>query len=137
MCVTPDRPRRHGGARADLEFVLQQTVNPRFVHNQQNEVNRLPADLQAEASAADGKVRWRPPRALRAPATDQPFTVLTADDEAAFFDRGKNGDALRAVEQLLRNSLVRSGHNLLKSDGGFLGAYAFIGIGSLARRTLN
>src|SRR5262249_59276764 len=103
----------------------------------QRDAPALRADMQAEAAAADGKVRRRPPRALRAPATDQPFTVLTADDEAAFFDRGKNGDALRAVEQLLRNSLVRSGHNLLKSDGGFLGAYAFIGIGTLARRTLN
>src|SRR5215475_5256403 len=99
MRVATDRPRRDPGSRADFEFVLQQAFNTRFVHDQQDEVYGLSADLQAEAAPADGEVGGRPPRALRPAATDQALAVLPADDEAALFDRGKDGDALRPVEQ--------------------------------------
>src|SRR5262245_56446795 len=86
MRVAPDRPRRDAGSRADFEFVHQQAFNARFVHDQQDEVYSLSADLQPEAAAADGEVGGRPPRALRPAATDQALAVLPADDEAPFFD---------------------------------------------------
>src|SRR5262249_41205435 len=112
-------------------------IHTRFVHDQQNEINRLSPNLQAKAAAANGKVGGRPPGALRSPTTDQSFAVLPADDEAAFFDRRKNRDTMRAVEQFLRNALIGSGHNFLEGGGGLLRAFAFFGFGTLARRTLN
>src|SRR5262245_20891813 len=84
--VAPDRPSRDAGPSADFEFVHQQAFNTRFVHDQQDQVYGLAADLQAEAASADGEVCWRPPRALRPAATDQALAVLPAYDEAAFFD---------------------------------------------------
>src|SRR5215475_8782576 len=137
MRIAPDRAGRDGGAGADFEFIIQQTFNTGFIHDQQNEIYGLSADLQSEAAAADGEVGGRPPRAFRTAATYQPLAKLPAEDEAPLFDRRKDRDALRLVEQFLRNPLVRGSHNLLEGCGGFLRAFAFISFGPLARQRLN
>ena len=91
MIVTVDEARHHHGA-------LQ--------------VDAFHADLRSPASAGNGEERRSAP-AVRRAASRNAAPVLGSEHEAALNQMWNNGHALGAVENFLRNSLVRGCHNLL------------------------
>ena len=72
-----------------------------------------PPILEPDASALDAdRCRRRPPGSLLAPARHVPDPVLPADDEGGGLEVRDNHDAMRLIEQVLRNPLVGRRHRL-------------------------
>src|ERR1700722_13455745 len=110
--MTPPRTRRHGRVRAQGKLARQQVLHAILIHDQHDQVDGLPANLESEAAPADGEERGRAP-ALRSAATGDAAAVFCAYDKSALQHRRHYGDALRLAENLGRNSSIRRGLNVI------------------------
>src|SRR5580700_4349814 len=91
------------------------------------EVSRLAAELQPPATSGDSD--WgRCAPTLCCSACRDALAALTAEDECNFDDRRHYGDALRMIHDLVRNSLVRSRHNLVENLGRLHNALLNVGL---------
>src|SRR5690606_19430749 len=125
LCVEPDVGRSAGlaaywpgcdrGIAADLELVAEQFLNPLLVHEEEDEIGRLRADLQPEAAAPEIEERRRAPAPPR-PAAGHAAPAAPADDESGFDHLREDGDAFGFVENISRDGLVGRAHDLAK-DG--------------------
>src|SRR5262249_5047671 len=104
---------------ADLEFVGEQVVHALLVHDHQHQVNPFGAELRAPASAGHGKERGSTP-AISSTAGSNTLAVLGAENEAAFYQVGDNGDALGAIDHLFRDALVGRIHDFGENLAGCL-----------------
>src|SRR5215472_926415 len=90
---------------ADLELVGEQRLHPLFLHDQNDQVYPLGADLETCAAARKGKKRGRTPRAVYVAGRDT-LSMLSANAKPGFHHVRHHGDALSILHYVLGNSLV-------------------------------
>ena len=106
---------RHRTFGAQSELTGEQFVLSALIHHQQDQVRHRAANLKANAAALDtDRGGRRPAFAILVTAGQVPFSVFAADDESRRLETWHNDDAVRLVEQILRNSLVGCRHYLRK-----------------------
>src|SRR5437879_4755861 len=115
---------RAGGGRdvgAELGLVMQHRGHAFLVHDHHDQVYFLGADLEAHTASFDPeKYGSAPSRSIA--AGGHPFTVRTAHDEAAFFQRRHNRDAIGLADDLFRDPLIGGDHDVVKDLAGALQA---------------
>ena len=102
------RPRSHTGIGTQLEFAGEQVSHAILIHDQHNQVDGLPADLQPDTSALHGEERGSAPSFGRT-ATGHTAAVAGAYNESSFEHRGNYSYALGGSKHLFRDALVRRG----------------------------
>jgi hypothetical protein len=111
--VRPTGPAGDRALRAKGEFALQQLLRAALSHDQHDQVGRRPADLEPDAAAFDANgTGSRPARAALVATRQVPFPVLSAKDERGRLEIRNDHDAMRLLEQILGNALVRRRHDL-------------------------
>src|SRR6516225_8417469 len=129
------RSGRRRGIPAKLYFAVQDGARAAWIHDQQNEVGGLSAELEADARALKRHHGRSAPGAgeVFARAADHgAAAVAAADDEFAFYDRGVNDDAFRFVDQVLRD-IVGDVHDLFDYQSAILKPLVFFVIGFIVR----
>src|ERR1041385_5695254 len=96
---------------AERELVAHQLIRAALVHDEHDHVGHGAADLKTDAAAFDAHVPRRRPLTVGHTAGHDAFSILRADNERALFKVGHDHDAVRLLEQILRNALVGRGHN--------------------------
>src|SRR5260221_3737614 len=125
-----------GGVSAKFYLGAKNRVGPAVVHDQQNEVRSLSADLQSETPAFKRHHRWSAPRAvemLAAAAGHRPAAIAGAEDEGSFNDRWIDNDASGFVDQVLRD-VVRYIHDFLNHYAAILEPPIFLAVVGEQRR---
>ena len=115
--MTTNRARSHSSIGAQLELAAEQVLHSFLVHDQHDQINRLAADLQSEASALHGKKCGITP-AFDGTATGDATAILGAEHETSLEHRWHHGHALGRPHNLVGNTGVRSGLNLLQDCCG-------------------
>ena len=113
--LAPQGSRRHGRVRAQLELIGDEVLEAAPVPDDQDQIDRLPTDLQAKATARDGQERRRGPAAF-GPGTEDAAASHPAENKARTQRAGKHGDPLRIAEQRPRNRVVFRRHDLAEDD---------------------
>src|SRR5579859_8229670 len=115
------RSGRNGGLRTQLDAVLNQFPCSFGVHHDKDHVGCLAANLKTHARCPQSEHGWRPPRAITTLAAHQDATpISTAESQSEFELRRNDANANCFVQQFIRNTFVRSSHNLVKNIGCFL-----------------
>ena len=104
----PHRPRRHRRVRPERELRAHQVVDALRVHHQEHVVGLLPADLKAEAAAAERDHERRPPGPLATLAAAHHRALAPAPPEAEgeLLGAGDDGHALGLVEEIAGDALL-------------------------------
>ena len=124
---------RTGGdrsVRAHLELVRHQVLEPAAVHHDQDDVDRLPADLRADAAAGDGHERRQRPGVLGAVAdADHALAALRREHEPALDRAREDGDRLGLLQDAGGNRLVRRPHDFAEHERGVVDALRLLRLG--------
>src|SRR5438128_5924433 len=100
-----DRPGGYAGVGAQFELAGEQVLHSFLVHDQHDQINRLAADLQAEASALHGKKCGITP-AFDGTATGDATAILGAEHETSLEHRWHHRHALGRPHNLVGNTGV-------------------------------
>ena len=92
-----------------------------MVHDQHDEVDGLPADLQPKAASLN-REECRIAPALDSAATGNSAAILRAENETRLKHGWHHGHALGRPHNLVRNTGIRSGLNFLQNCCGRLEA---------------
>ena len=115
LASRPDRTGCDAGISADLELVLHELLESALVVDDEHEIDRLHADLRADAAAGDGeKCRRRPAAGLLVADAEDAAAALPADAEAALEQRREHRDAFRLLHDRARHRLVGRCHDLFE-----------------------
>ena len=101
---------------AELELVLEQFFQPAAVHDHQDQIHRLTADLQPEAAARQRQKGGLRPLALVVPGADDPLAAVPAEDKPDLHRVGNDCDGRRVLENGARDRVVGRVHDLLEDD---------------------
>src|SRR6202012_5075562 len=113
--ISSHRAGSSGSIASQLDLADKNVLGRSRTHQQQYEVRRLTAQLQAKASTFKGHHRWSAPASLKGvagSASHHTTPVTTADPDGKFNHRWQNHDAIRLVDHALRD-VVGNVHNLL------------------------
>src|SRR5690606_1132691 len=125
--IAAHRTGGHRRVRADLELVAHELFEPAAVLDDQHQIDRLPANLGAEAAPGDTETRRRGPLLrLWVARAQNAAAVLPADDETALHQRRKHGNALRLLEDGRGDGLVARVHDLAEHRDGLVDALDFV-----------
>ena len=114
--MATDGPRGHGCVRPQLELARQKFFGAVLVHDQHDQIDSLPADLEADASPAGEQKRGCAPTFL-SPATGHAAAIVGRHDESALQQRGNDRDAFCRTQHFFRNARVRSRLDLVQHHG--------------------
>ena len=111
--VAANRARRRGCISADRELVGQEVPHSAIIHHEQNNICLRSANLKPDTSAFNPhRGRGAPARATAPAAHREPAAILRAEDESGLFHARHDNDAVRFVEQILRDALIGSPHHI-------------------------
>src|SRR5215469_2212315 len=112
------RSRGRGGVGAELHLAAENGLCAPGVHDQENKIGSLSADLETEAAAFERHHGGRAPGAVErfaGAAGHRPPAVTAAENERALQNRGIHDDAIGFVDQVLGN-VVGNVHDLLNHE---------------------
>src|SRR5271169_5676687 len=98
--------RCYGSIAAQLDFALENGLGAAVIHDQQDEISRLSADLESNATAFERHHCWGAPwssKILARPANHRAAAVACADHERRLQNRREHDDALGLFNNLLRD----------------------------------
>src|SRR6266478_1691294 len=112
----PVGPGRGGGVCPELPLAAQYRVRPFGIHDQQNKIRSLPAQLQTDVCTFEREQCGSAPMSSKVPAGsagDRSSAEVASDADCELQNRGNHNDAFGLVEQILRNA-VGDVHNFLE-----------------------
>src|ERR1700722_1529832 len=127
-CITSDWPRGYRSVAAQFYFAFEDGRRASFVHDQQDEISSLPADLESYAAAFQREHRWGAPRSAEmfaGAANHRAAGIAFADHECCLEYGRKYDDAFRLLQYFLRN-VVGDVHDFLHYDPGIFQALLFL-----------
>src|SRR5579863_2775793 len=105
-CVTSDGTRGYRSVAAQFYFAFEDGRRASFVHDQQDEISGLAADLESYAAAFQREHCWGAPRSpemFACAANHRAAAIACADHERRLEYGRKYDDALRLLQHFLRN----------------------------------
>src|SRR5207245_8936569 len=124
-----NRARAGGGIRTYPDSRFEQLSHSVSVHHDEDDIGRLPPDLQAPASATHGKHGRRAPTAVAStPAYQSAPSIVAAEDKGQFFFGRHNSYTDRAIQQIAGNAVVRRLHDFVDDKCRLLQPFRFLGL---------
>ena len=102
--------------RSKLEVAGDHPLHSFVALKNHNQIHAFDADLQSPVSASDRKERRRAPSVFGS-AGGYASAVLRAKHQAALDHVRHDGNALCVLQHLLRNAIIRRGHDLVQHQG--------------------
>ena len=120
--VASDGTGCYGEVAAELNFVLEETLEGVVGGGEEDEVGGLSASLEAKAGSGELDEGRRAP-AMAGAAGDDSLTILCADDEGSFFEGGNDGDAGGTGGDVVGDALVGCCHEFVENEIGRFNAF--------------
>src|SRR5439155_26788609 len=109
-----DRPGGYAGVGAQFELAGEQVLHAILVHDQHDQINRLAADLQSEASTFDSEeCRSAPP--FRRTATGHAAAIARTHNKSTLQHGWHHRHTFRPAQYFLWNTLIRRLLNLIQN----------------------
>src|SRR5208282_5887757 len=111
-----NRASSSSGVTTNLDLAVENAGGRTWAHQQENEIRGIAPELQPGAATFKSHHRWGAPNTvecLTAPACHHPASVTPSEADCKLQDRRQDYDAIRFVENALRNA-VRSVQNFLQ-----------------------
>ncbi len=117
-----------GGVNAEFDFAFHHGFGALGIHDQEDEIGGLAAELEADAQAFEAHHGGRAPGAgvmLAAAADHGAFAGIAADAHGEFDDGGDDDDALGLIEQV-DGDVIGNVENFLEDRAAVFKAFGFL-----------
>lgn len=102
--------------RANRKLIARQVLHSMAGHHQHDDVGGLGSDLEAEAAAAERDCSRSSPSGVMT-ANGVSLAVISAHDKRGLLQTWNDDDALRFLQQIARDALIRGSHHFTKNVG--------------------